>query len=312
MKQYTDLLRKIREDGEDTPDRTGTGTRSLFGPQMEFDLRDGFPVVTTKKVFPRIPFAEMLWFISGSRNIQPLVQDRINIWNEWPYRHYRQEQLGRTLTREEMQGPDWDEGIAAFAKRVADDDDFALEWGDLGPVYGFQWRHWPTPDGREIDQLAMAQQNIREAPNRDTRRIIVSSWNAADIESMNTSGLPPCHMMYQFYPSGDGKWLDMKMFQRSADTFLGVPFNIAQYALLLSMMAQATDRDPRRFILTLGDAHIYNNHANQVDEQLSREPLPLPTLELNPRVDDLFAFTMGDIALNNYQSHGVLKAPVAI
>ncbi len=264
MKQYLELMRHVRDHGTDKSDRTGTGTRSVFGYQMRFDLADGFPLVTTKKLHLRSIIHELLWFLRGDTNIRYLKENGVSIWDEW-----------------------------------------ADENGDLGPVYGAQWRSWPTSDGRHIDQIRGILDQIRETP--DSRRIIVSAWNVGELERM---ALPPCHAFFQFYVA-DGR-LSLQLYQRSADIFLGVPFNIASYALLLMMVAQVSGLQPGEFIHTLGDAHLYANHLQQAETQLARDPLPLPTMTLNPDVDDLFAFRFEDFTLENYQCHPHIKAPVAV
>lgn len=308
MRQYLDLLRDIRDNGVGKDDRTGTGTRSVFGRQLRFNLSEGFPAVTTKKLYMKSIVHELLWFLAGDNNIEYLVQNGVNIWNEWPYRNYVQQTTGRTVTAEETRSEAWQTGMKAFVDRVATDHDFAVKWGGLGPVYGYQWRHWPDGKGGEIDQISRAIDTLTHNPT--SRRIIVSAWNVADIDEMAIAGLPPCHTMFQFNVR-DG-YLDCQLYQRSADMFLGVPFNIASYALLTSMMAQVTGLKPGEFVHTFGDAHIYNNHIDQVNEQLSREPLPLPTLSLNPKVKNIFDFKYEDIELENYQSHPAIKAPIAV
>ena len=264
MKQYLDLMRHVRDNGTRKEDRTGTGTVSVFGYQMRFDLGEGFPLVTTKKCHLRSIIHELLWFLKGDTNLRYLHDNKVTIWDEW-----------------------------------ADAD------GNLGPVYGYQWRSWPTPDGRHIDQISEVVRQIRETP--DSRRIIVSAWNVADIENM---ALPPCHAFFQFYVA-DGR-LSCQLYQRSADIFLGVPFNIASYALLTMMMAQVTGLQPGDFVHTFGDAHLYLNHLEQTDLQLSRSPRPLPVMRLNPDVKDLFAFSFDDFELQNYDPHPHIKAPVAV
>ena len=264
MKQYLDLMRHVREHGTFKSDRTGTGTYSVFGYQMRFDLGEGFPLVTTKKCHLKSIIHELLWFLKGSTNIAYLKENGVSIWDEW-----------------------------------------ADENGDLGPVYGYQWRSWPAPDGRHIDQIANLMAMLKKNP--DSRRLIVSAWNPALIDEM---ALPPCHALFQFYVA-DGK-LSCQLYQRSADIFLGVPFNIASYALLTLMVAQVAGLQPGDFIWTGGDCHLYANHLEQADLQLSREPLPLPTMKLNPEVKDLFDFRFEDFELVGYESHPHIKAPVAV
>ncbi|MGB5442238.1 MAG: thymidylate synthase [Gammaproteobacteria bacterium] len=264
MKQYLDLMRHVRDHGNRKEDRTGTGTLSVFGYQMRFDLAQGFPLVTTKKIHLRSILHELLWFLKGDTNIRYLHENKVTIWDEW-----------------------------------------ADEQGDLGPVYGYQWRSWPAANGRKIDQISQVIHQIRNSP--DSRRIIVSAWNVADIENM---ALPPCHAFFQFYVA-DGR-LSCQLYQRSADIFLGVPFNIASYALLLMMMAQVTGLQAGDFVHTFGDAHLYMNHLEQADLQLSRTPHALPVIRLNPDIKDLFAFGFGDFELANYEPHPHIKAPVAV
>lgn len=264
MQVYHDLMRHVLEHGHKKEDRTGTGTLSVFGYQMRFDLAQGFPLLTTKKVHLKSIIHELLWFLQGSTNIAYLRENGVSIWDEW-----------------------------------------ADEQGNLGPVYGYQWRNWPKPDGGHIDQISQVVEAIKRNP--DSRRLIVSAWNVADVDQMK---LPPCHAFFQFYVA-DGK-LSCQLYQRSADIFLGVPFNIASYALLTMMVAQVCDLELGDFVHTLGDAHIYLNHLDQVREQLSREPYPLPSMKINPEVKDIFAFRFEDFTLENYQSHPAIKAPVAV
>lgn len=264
MKQYHDLLQHILDNGTPKGDRTGTGTLSTFGYQMRFNLADGFPVLTTKKLHLRSIIHELLWFLKGDTNIQYLKDNNVSIWDEW-----------------------------------------ADENGNLGPVYGYQWRSWPTPDGRHIDQITNVVNQIKHNP--DSRRMIVSAWNVAYVDEM---ALPPCHTMFQFYVA-EGK-LSCQLYQRSADTFLGVPFNIASYALLTMMIAQVCGLQPGEFIHTLGDAHLYNNHLEQANLQLTRDFRPLPQMKINPEVTDLFAFTIDDFELVNYDPHPHIKAAVAV
>jgi len=264
MKQYLDLMRHVRDAGTRKDDRTGTGTVSVFGHQMRFDLSQGFPLVTTKKCHLRSIIHELLWFLKGDTNIQYLKDNGVKIWDEW-----------------------------------ADDD------GNLGPVYGYQWRSWPAANGKHIDQISQVIDQLKNNP--DSRRIIVSAWNVGEIENM---ALPPCHAFFQFYVA-DGK-LSCQLYQRSADIFLGVPFNIASYALLTMMIAQVVGLQPGDFVHTLGDAHLYSNHMEQVDLQLSREPFALPGMKINPDVKDIFDFKFEDFELCDYEFHSHIKAPVAV
>ncbi len=264
MKQYLELLERVKTEGVFKSDRTGTGTKSVFGHQMRFDLSEGFPMVTTKKLHLKSIIHELLWFLQGDTNVKYLQENGVRIWNEW-----------------------------------------ADENGDLGHIYGFQWRSWPDYDGGSIDQITEVIETIKNNP--DSRRIIVSAWNVADIKNMN---LPPCHAFFQFYVA-DGK-LSLQLYQRSADIFLGVPFNIASYALLLMMVAQVTGLQVGDFVHTLGDAHIYSNHFEQVDLQLSREPHKLPTMKINPEVKSIFDFKFEDFELVDYTSHAHIKGEVAV
>jgi len=264
MKQYLDLMRHVRENGTFKSDRTGTGTYSVFGYQMRFDLADGFPLVTTKKCHLKSIIHELLWFLQGDTNVRYLQENGVRIWDEW-----------------------------------------ADENGELGPVYGYQWRNWPAPNGESVDQIAKLVEMIKSNP--DSRRLIVSAWNPALVDQM---ALPPCHALFQFYVA-DGK-LSCQLYQRSADIFLGVPFNIASYALLTLMVAQVCDLAPGEFIWSGGDCHLYANHLEQADLQLTREPLPLPTMKLNPQVKDLFGFRFEDFELVGYEAHPHIKAAVAV
>ena len=264
MRQYLDLMRHVRDHGLRKGDRTGTGTLSVFGHQMRFDLSAGFPALTTKRLHLKSIIHELLWFVAGDTNVKYLHDNAVTIWDEW-----------------------------------------ADERGDLGPVYGSQWRSWPTADGRHVDQLAELVKALRENP--DSRRHVVSAWNVADIERM---ALPPCHVMFQFYVA-NGQ-LSCQLYQRSADIFLGVPFNIASYALLTMMVAQVCGYQPGEFIHTLGDAHLYVNHLDQADRQLARAPRALPTMVLEPQVRDLFTFRYEDFKLNDYQPHAGISAPIAV
>ena len=264
MQQYHDLMRRVLETGTKKEDRTGTGTISIFGHQMRFDLSEGFPLVTTKKLHLKSIIHELLWFLQGDTNIRYLKENGVKIWDEW-----------------------------------------ADENGDLGPVYGHQWRSWPTPDGHHIDQISNLIHQIKTTP--DSRRLIVSAWNVAEIGKM---ALPPCHCLFQFYVA-DGK-LSCQLYQRSADIFLGVPFNIASYALLTMMIAQVCGLKPGEFIHTFGDAHLYTNHLDQAHEQLSRDFFPLPEMHLNPHVTDIFSFKFEDFELVGYEAHPSIKAPIAV
>lgn len=292
MRQYHELMDRVLREGIDKSDRTGTGTRSVFGHQMRFDLAEGFPMVTTKRLHLKSILHELIWFISGDTNIRYLCQNGVRIWDDWPFATFSKSA--------DYDGIDMKE----FAARIAADAEFAAKWGDLGPVYGYQWRFWPGPNG-PVDQLRDVLEGIRRNP--DGRRHIVSAWNPGYIDQM---ALPPCHAFFQFYVV-DGK-LSCQLYQRSADIFLGVPFNIASYALLIHMMAQDLGLEVGDFVHTLGDAHIYSNHMDQVRLQLSREPRALPTLKLNPSVTSLFDFRYEDVELVGYDSHPHIPAPVAV
>lgn len=264
MKQYLNLLTRVLEEGFDKSDRTGTGTKSVFGHQMRFDLSKGFPVTTTKKLHLRSIIHELLWFLQGDTNVKYLQDNQVRIWNEW-----------------------------------------ADENGDLGPIYGYQWRSWPSADGRHIDQISQVVDSIKNNP--DSRRHLVNAWNVGELSNM---ALPPCHILFQFYVA-DGK-LSCQLYQRSADIFLGVPFNIASYALLTMMMAQVTGLQVGDFVHTLGDAHIYNNHMDQVKLQLSRTPKALPEMKLNPKITNIFDFTINDFELINYEADPSIKGAISV
>lgn len=301
MQQYLDLMRRIRDQGVKKEDRTGTGTLSIFGHQMRFDLSEGFPLVTTKKVHLKSILHELLWFIRGDTNIRYLVENGVGIWNDWPYQNWlRQSGQDQALP---MYSDQWRAGMKEFVERVKTDQEFANEYGDLGPVYGKQWRNFGG-----VDQLAQLMDDIRQNP--DSRRLIVSAWNPPDLPVMVKSGLPPCHSLFQFYVA-EGR-LSCQLYQRSADVFLGVPFNIASYAALTMMIAQVAGLALGDFVHTFGDAHLYLNHMDQVEEQLSRSSFDLPHLSINPEVNSLFNFVYSDFDLQNYRSHGAISAPVAV
>jgi thymidylate synthase len=292
MKAYHDLIHRVLAEGVHKEDRTGTGTLSVFGHQMRFDLQAGFPMMTTKKLHLKSILHELIWFIRGETNIRYLCQNGVRIWDDWPYAKYK--------SSGDFQGED----IRAFAERIAEDSAFAEKWGELGPVYGHQWRSWPGPNGA-VDQLKQVLEDLRRNP--DSRRHIVSAWNPGYIDQM---ALPPCHAFFQFYVA-EGK-LSCQLYQRSADIFLGVPFNIASYALLVHFMARDLGLGVGDFVHTLGDAHIYSNHIDQVKLQISREPRTLPTLWLNPDVTSLFDFTFDDVRLEGYDPHPHIAGAVAV
>ncbi|MES2408824.1 MAG: thymidylate synthase [Patescibacteria group bacterium] len=303
--EYLKLLKHIKENGAEKTDRTGTGTLSVFGYQMRFDLQKGFPLLTTKKVSMQSILHELLWFIKGDTNLHYLAERNVHIWDEWPYKDYLKR---NNLPIPNTQSEEWKLGLKEFVQKIVEDESFAKEYGNLGPIYGYQWRHWRTPDGREIDQLKNVIDQLKKNP--DDRRMIVSAWNPADIDEMAKAGLPPCHCLYQFYVA-NGK-LSCQLYQRSCDTFLGVPFNIASYSLLTIMIAQVTGLQPGEFVWTGGDTHLYLNHLDQVNEQLSREPKQAPTLKVNPEVKDLFDFKFEDFEVIGYDPHPPIKAPIAV
>ncbi len=298
MKAYLDLLRRIIDEGAVKGDRTGTGTKSVFGHQMRFDLSEGFPLLTTKKVFLKGVIHELLWFLAGDTNIGYLVRNGVHIWDNDAYRYYGElcaEKGVESISREQF---------LVEAESGAESPIEGYRYGDLNHVYGYQWRSWPRPDGRSIDQISEVIETIRRNPN--SRRMLVSAWNVAEVEQM---ALPPCHVMFQFYVA-DGR-LSCQLYQRSADTFLGVPFNIASYALLTMMIAQVCGLQPGDFVHTLGDTHLYLNHLEQAAEQLSREPRKLPTMHLNPEVKSIFDFRYEDFTLEGYDPHPAIKAPMS-
>lgn len=305
MKQYLNLLQHIMETGVDKSDRTGTGTRSVFGYQMRFDLAEGFPLLTTKKMALRSIIHELLWFLKGDSNLRYLALNDVHIWDEWPFKAYL---IRNNLPVPQVGSEEWKTQLVAFVEQIKTEESFAKEYGNLGPVYGYQWRNWPTPDGRHVDQITQVINQIKNSP--DSRRMIVSAWNVADIEEMAKAGLPPCHCLFQFYVA-NGR-LSCQMYQRSADTFLGVPFNIASYSLLVMMIAQVTNLIPGEFIHTFGDAHIYSNHFDQVKEQLSREVKQKPVMKINPDVKNIFDFKFEDFSLEGYDPHPAIKAPIAV
>ena len=311
---YLQLIRDILEKGHEKSDRTGTGTKSLFGYQMRFNLAEGFPLLTTKKVPFGLIKSELLWFLRGDTNIRFLLEHNNHIWDEWAFKKW--------VESDEYHGPDMTNfGLRAqeddnfnkvyqdekkkFCQKIVEDQEFANKFGNLGDVYGAQWRHWQTRNGETIDQIKDVIETIKNNP--DSRRMIVTAWNPEDVP---LSALPPCHTLFQFYVN-DGK-LSCQLYQRSADVFLGVPFNIASYALLTHMIARETGLEVGEFVHTLGDAHIYLNHLDQVNEQLQRKPNDAPTLWLNPEKKNIMDFEMEDIKVKNYHSHSAIKAPVAV
>lgn len=313
-RQYLGLAQRMLDEGVDKEDRTGTGTKSIFGHQMRFNLQEGFPLLTTKQTSFHLIKSELLWFLHGKTNIRYLLEHNNHIWDEWAFKNY--------VESEDYQGPDmtdfglrvledeafkevYEKEMAAFQKKVLEDDVFAEKYGSLGDVYGAQWRHWQTRRGETIDQISDVINLIKNNP--DSRRMIVSAWNPEDIPHM---ALPPCHTLFQFYVS-EGR-LSCQLYQRSADVFLGVPFNIASYALLTHLIAHETGLQVGDFVHTLGDAHLYSNHLDQINIQLEREPRPLPTLRLNKEKSSVFDFDMEDIQIENYNPHGRIKAPIAV
>ncbi len=301
MHQYLNLLNKIINEGQSREDRTGTGTSGIFGYQMRFNLNEGFPLCTTKKVHWNSILHELLWFTKGDTNIRYLVNNGVRIWNEWPFQNYlKSNDLEAQYPKH---SPQWAKKMQEFIQNIKDSELFAKKWGELGPVYGRQWRNF-----NGFDQLDWVINEIKNNPN--SRRLIVSAWNPPEIEEMSKAGLPPCHCLYQFYVQNNK--LSCQLYQRSADSFLGVPFNIASYALLTMMIASITNLKLGDFVHTLGDAHLYKNHFNQAKTQLKRNPKELPTLKINPDIDNIFDFTADDFELLNYNPEPTIKAPIAI
>ncbi|WP_192987013.1 thymidylate synthase [Carnobacterium mobile] len=312
--EYLNLGRKVLKEGTLKTDRTGTGTKSLFGYQMRFDLQKGFPLLTTKRVPFGLIKSELLWFIKGDTNIRYLLQHNNHIWDEWAFERYVKSadyegpdmtDFGRRALKDEAFNAVYQSEKADFCQRILDDERFAAQYGELGNVYGSQWRNWKTSQGETIDQLKDVIDMIKKSP--DSRRLIVSAWNPEDVPGM---ALPPCHTLFQFYVA-DGK-LSCQLYQRSADIFLGVPFNIASYALLTHLIAHETGLKVGEFVHTLGDAHLYLNHMEQMEKQLTREPKEFPTVKLNEEKTSIFDFEMEDILLEDYQPHPGIKAPIAV
>ncbi|MFE6167884.1 thymidylate synthase [Viridibacillus arvi] len=314
MQQYLQLCQHILDEGNDKGDRTGTGTRSVFGYQMRFDLQKGFPLLTTKRTAFRLIATELLWFLKGDTNVRTLIAQNNHIWDEWAFEKW--------VKSDQYEGPDmtnfglrvnedtefkiqYEEQMAIFQDKVLNDDDFAQEFGDLGPVYGKQWRSWPADNGETIDQVKNVIESIKNNPN--SRRHIVSAWNPAEVDDM---ALPPCHTLFQFYVA-DGK-LSCQLYQRSADVFLGVPFNIASYALLTHLIAKECGLEVGDFVHTLGDAHLYSNHFDQVKEQLSRSPRELPQLIIKTEKESIFEYEIEDLAIDGYDPYPRIKAPIAV
>ncbi len=304
---YLDLLEHIIKNGVVKTDRTGTGTKSLLGYQMRFNLADSFPLLTTKKVPIKSIIHELLWFMRGDTNLKYLADNNVHIWDEWPYKAY--------LIRNKMPVPktgseEWNTGIKEFVEKIKTDENFAKDYGNLGPIYGYQWRSWPAPNGGHIDQLKNVIEEIKKNP--DSRRLIISAWNVADLEEMSKAGLPPCHCFFQFYVV-EGK-LSCQLYQRSCDTFLGVPFNIASYAIFTMIIAQICGLEAGEFVWTGGDVHLYSNHLEQAKLQLSRrnDIRPMPKMKINPNKKNIEDFTIDDFELVDYNPHEGIKAPIAV
>lgn len=292
--QYLDLLNKLLEEGSERTDRTGVGTKALFGQQMRFDLADGFPAFTTKRVYWKTAFKEMLWMLSGGTNIRELLQQNVHIWSEWPHKTYC-EQSGEDIPLKE------------FETKILEDDAFADKWGELGPVYGKQWRRWKTEDGREIDQIAQVIDDLKNNPS--SRRIIFDGWNVGELDQM---ALPPCHKHYQFYVDPNTNKLSGGMIQRSVDSFLGLAFNIANLALVTTLLAEQTGHDVGEIVWFGFDVHLYMNHIEQAKEQLLREPKAFPKLIIKRKPESLFDYTIDDLDLDGYDPHPAISAPVAV
>ncbi len=304
---YLDLLEHIMQNGVVKTDRTGTGTKSVLGYQMRFNLEDGFPLLTTKKVPIKSIIHELLWFMRGDTNLKYLADNNVHIWDEWPFKAYL---IKNNLPVPPTGSDEWNTGIKEFIEKIKSDENFSKEYGNLGPIYGYQWRSWPAPNGEHIDQLKNVIEQIKKTP--DSRRLIVSAWNVADIDEMSKAGLPPCHCFFQFYVADDK--LSCQLYQRSCDTFLGVPFNIASYAIFTMIMAQVCDLQPGEFVWTGGDVHLYSNHLEQAKLQLSRrgDIRAMPNMKINPLKKNIEDFTIDDFELIDYNPHESIKAPIAV
>lgn len=304
---YLDLLEHIIKNGVTKTDRTGTGTQSVFGYQMRFNLSDGFPLLTTKKVPIKSIIHELLWFLRGDTNLKYLADNNVHIWDEWPYKAYL---IKNKINVPKSGSEEWNTGIKEFIEKIKTDEKFAKEYGNLGPIYGYQWRNWPAANGKHIDQLANIIEQIKKNP--DSRRLLVSAWNVGDIDEMAKAGLPPCHTIFQFYVA-NGK-LSCQLYQRSCDTFLGVPFNIASYALLTMIIAQICELEAGEFVWTGGDVHLYSNHLEQAKIQLARrnDIRPMPKMKINPNKNNVEDFTIDDFKLVDYDPHEGIKAPIAV
>lgn len=312
---YIELLEHLLKNGNTKTDRTGTGTKSVLGYQMRFDLSEGFPLLTTKKVPIKAIIHELLWFLRGDSNLKYLADNNVHIWDEWPYKAYL---IRNNIAVPKTGSDEWNTGIKEFIEKIKTDEAFAKDYGNLGPIYGYQWRAWPTPNGGHIDQIKNVIEQIKNTP--DSRRMIVSAWNVADIDEMAKAGLPPCHCLFQFYVSGSnpstgtrGK-LSCQLYQRSCDTFLGVPFNIASYSLLVMIIAQICDLEVGEFVWTGGDVHLYSNHEEQAKLQISRKDdiRSLPKMKINPFKKNIEDFTIEDFELIDYNPHEAIKAPIAV